>query len=339
MSARPTVLLTHGPAALAHYYGIRALAALQAVAQVRQRSDDALWTPATLAAAARGCDIVVSDRSIEAGASLLRSLPGVVAFCRCAVDIRNIDVDAASTQGILVTRASAGFMTSVAEWVVGVMIDLSRHISRSVGQYRAGQAPTIAMGRELRGAVLGLVGYGQIGRALADIALALGMRVVVHDPHVAPSNPLLHAVSLDELLAQAEHVVCLATSTPATENLFDARRFAAMRRDAFFINASRGNLVDEVALLDALDRGLIAGAAMDVGRAPDQMPSPALARHPLVLATPHIGGLTPAAIEHQSMETVAQVTALAQGRLPGGAINAAHATRWRAWLHERGIAS
>jgi D-3-phosphoglycerate dehydrogenase / 2-oxoglutarate reductase len=338
MSARPTVLLTHGPAALAHYYGPRALAALQSVAVVRQRSDDAPWTPATLSAAARGCDIVVSDRSAEASAALLQSVSDVVALCRCAVDIRNIDVDAASAQGILVTHASAGFMTSVAEWVVGVMIDLSRHISRSVGQYRAGQTPTITMGRELRGAVLGLVGYGQIGRALAEIGLALGMRVVVHDPHVAPAHPQLRAVGLDELLAQAEHVVSLATATPATENLFDARRFAAMRRDAFFINAARGNLVDEAALVDALDRGLIAGAAIDVGRAPDQMPSPALACHPLVLATPHVGGLTLAAIEHQSMETVAQVMALAQGRLPEGAVNAAHATRWRAWLHGRGIA-
>jgi D-3-phosphoglycerate dehydrogenase / 2-oxoglutarate reductase len=334
---RATVFLTHAPHALAHYYGARALAALEAVAEVKRRHDETPWTRAALAAAAQGCDIVVSDRSAEADAALLQALPQLLAFCRCAVDIRNIDVDAASAQGILVTRASAGFMTSVAEWTVGVMIDMSRHISRAVGQYRAGQVPAITMGRELRGATLGLVGYGQIGRALADVALALGMRVLVHDPHVAVARAGLHAVAFDDLLAQSDHVVCLATATPATENLFGAPQFAAMQRDAFFINASRGNLVDETALLDALDRGVIAGAAMDVGRAPDQMPSPALARHPLVIATPHIGGLTPAAIEHQSMETVAQVTALVQGRVPDGAVNAEHATRWRAWLKQQGI--
>lgn len=333
---RATVFLTHGPSALAHYYGPRALAALEAVADVRRRSDDSPWTPQALAVAAQDCDIIVSDRSAEGGAELLRALPRLVAFCRCAVDIRNVDVAAASEQGILVTRASAGFMTSVAEWVVGVMIDQSRHISRSVLQYRAGETPAITMGRELRGSVLGLVGYGQIGRTLADIALALGMRVLVHDPHVAVAHPALRAVSLDELLAQADHVVCLALATPATENLFGAAQFAAMKRDAVFINASRGNLVDEAALLRALDTGLIAGAALDVGRGPDQMPSPALARHPRVVATPHIGGLTPAAIEHQSMETVAQVTALLQGRVPEGAVNAAQATRWQAWVQQQG---
>jgi D-3-phosphoglycerate dehydrogenase len=100
-----------------------------------------------------------------------------------------------------------------------------------------------------------------------------------------------------------------------------------MKPDAFFINASRGNLVDEVALLQALDSGHIAGCAMDVGRAPDQKPSPKLARHPKVIATPHIGGLTPPAIEHQALETVSQVAEILQGRVPAGAVNAASATR------------
>jgi D-3-phosphoglycerate dehydrogenase / 2-oxoglutarate reductase len=329
---RAAVFLTHSPSALAHYYGPRALAALEAVACVKRRSDDAPWTAQTLAEAARGCDIIVSDRSAEGSAELFVHLPKLMAFCRCAVDIRNIDVVAASASGILVTQASAGFMSAVAEWIVGVMIDLSRHISRSVLQYRAGIEPAVSMGRELRGATLGIVGYGQIGRTLVDIALALGMRVVVHDPHVEVANAALRQVGFDALLAEADHVVCLALATPETENLFGARAFAAMKAGAFFINASRGNLVDEVALLEALDSGRIAGCALDVGRAPDQMPSPALARHPLVIATPHIGGLTPPAIEHQSMETVHQVTALIEGRVPAGAVNAAHAMRWQAWL-------
>ena len=130
-------------------------------------------------------------------------------------------------------------------------------------------------------------------------------------------------------------MVCLALATPATENLFGAAAFAAMKPSAYFINASRGNLVDEAALLAALNSGCIAGCALDVGRAPDQMPSPALARHLLVIATPHIGGLTLPAIEHQSMETVRQVSDIVNGRVPQGAVNAAHATRWPAWLKGR----
>ena len=104
-----------------------------------------------------------------------------------------------------------------------------------------------------------------------------------------------------------------------------------MRRGAFFINAARGELVDDRALLAALDSGHLAGCALDVGRAPDQMPAPELARHPRVLATPHIGGLTQPAIEHQAMETVRQLAALLAGELPPGAVNAEHATRWRRW--------
>jgi D-3-phosphoglycerate dehydrogenase len=91
-------------------------------------------------------------------------------------------------------------------------------------------------------------------------------------------------------------------------------------------------LVDEAALLESLDSGHLGGCALDVGRAPDQMPSPALARHPLVIATPHVGGLTLPAVEHQALETVAQLGALVQGELPAGAVNPARATRWRRWL-------
>ncbi|HEY6133804.1 MAG TPA: NAD(P)-dependent oxidoreductase [Rubrivivax sp.] len=329
---RPTVLLTHSPAALANYYGPRALAALQAVATVRLNPGDAEWSVDSLAAAAHGCDIIVSDRRAEGSAELLARLPQLVAFCRCAVDIRNIDVDAASDHGILVTQASAGFMASVSEWIVGVLIDLSRGISDAVGQYRAGGVLKPQMGRELRGATLGVIGYGQIGQYLADVALALGMRVLVTDPHSRVQHTALKQVELDTLLAASDCVVCLATAIPQTENLMNAAAFAAMKAQSFFINASRGNLVDEAALLQALDSGHLAGCALDVGRAPDQMPSPDLARHPRVIATPHIGGLTPPAIEHQSTETVQQVTELVQGRVPRGAVNAAQATRLQAFF-------
>ena len=122
-------------------------------------------------------------------------------------------------------------------------------------------------------------------------------------------------------------MVCLAPARPETENLMNAARFAQMKAGALFINASRGELVDEAALLQALDSGHLAGCAMDVGRAPDQMPSPALARHPRVIATPHIGGLTPPAVEHQALETVAQLRELVGGRMPRGAVNAAQARR------------
>jgi D-3-phosphoglycerate dehydrogenase len=218
----------------------------------------------------------------------------------------------------------------VSEWIVGAMIDLSRHLSESTALYHAGEPVPARMGRELRGATMGVIGYGQISRYLCDVALALGMRVVVSDPHTSTGRPELAQVGLHELLGQADYVACLAGATEATENMMNAQAFAAMKPGAYFINAARGNLVDENALLAALEAGTLAGCALDVGRAPDQMPSARLAAHPRVIATPHTGGLTLQAIEHQAMETVAQVAELLHGRVPRGAVNAPQAFRWQA---------
>jgi len=123
--------------------------------------------------------------------------------------------------------------------------------------------------------------------------------------------------------------VCLAIANEQTENLIGEQALARMQKHAVLINLSRGNLVDETALAAALRENLIAGAAMDVGRTPDQMPSMGLAKLPNVIATPHIGGLTPQAIEHQAMETVRQVALIIKGEAPIGAVNAEHWTRRR----------
>ena len=329
----PTILLSFNPAARALYYGDKALAGLRALGELRLHEQSQALAGDALIAAAAGCQVIVSDRQTPGHAELFAACPELAVFLRCAMDIRNVDVAAASAAGVLVTRASAGFGTSVAEWVLGVMIDLGRGISRSVLAYRDGEQPPLRMGRELRGSHLGLIGYGHIGRHLGALALALGMPVSYSDPAVQADGTAARRLPLDELLANADFVVCLAPATPQTENLMDAARFARMKPGAYFINASRGNLVDEAALLRALDSGQLAGCALDVGRAPDQMPTLALARHPLVIATPHIGGLTPAAVEHQALETVAQLAELLRGGMPAGAVNAEQARRLATLRH------
>jgi D-3-phosphoglycerate dehydrogenase len=320
------ILLTHTPDMLANYYGEHALAGLRELGEVRINPDGKVLDAAALVQAARGCEIVVSDRQTPGPAEFFRAAPDVTAFLRCAVDIRSIDVDAASAAGVLVTRASPGFAASVAETALGMMVDLARGVSRSVIAYRKGEKPPVAMGRQLKGATLGVIGYGAIGRYLAPLGAALGMRVLIADPYQAVDGPFTK-VDLATLLAESDFVVCVAVANAETENLIDAKALARMKRTAFFINLSRGNLVDEAALARALDEKQIAGAAMDVGRAPDQMPTPALAARDDVIATPHIAGLTPEAIEHQALETVRQVGELLAGRLPQGAVNAASATR------------
>lgn len=328
------IQLSFAPAARALYYGERALAGLRALGEVRLNEREQMPSPAELRDALRGCQVVVSDRRIAADAALFESCPQLLVFQRCAMDIRNIDVAAASAAGVLVTRASAGFGTSVAEWVLGAMIDLARGISRSVHAYRSGTQPPITMGRELRGATLGIIGYGHIGQRLGALAQALGMQLLISDPRPS-ADGRVEVLPLDELLARSDFVVCLAPALAETEKLMNAVRFAQMKHGAYFINASRGELVDEAALRAALDGGQLAGCALDVGRASDQMPPAELAAHPNVIATPHIGGLTAAAVEHQALETVQQLAALLRGETPAGAVNAEHATRLAAWRSAR----
>ncbi len=317
------ILLTHSPEARALYYGERALAGLRKLGEVKLHEGPAPLEGEALITAAADCNVIVSYRQSPGPAALFERLPKLVAFVRCAIDIRNIDVAAASKAGVLVTQASAGFVASVAEMVLGFMVDLSRGITRSTMDYRAGRVPKAVMGKELRGSTLGIIGYGAIGREVSRIGKALGMRVLVNDPYVKD----VEQTSFDELLRRSDYVVPLAVATAETENLMNAAAFAKMKPGAFFINVSRGNLVDEQALEAALDAEGLAGCAMDVGRAPDQMPTPRLAARREVIATPHAAGLTPAAIEHQSLETVAQAGEILKGRAPKGAVNAGHWTR------------
>jgi D-3-phosphoglycerate dehydrogenase len=159
------------------------------------------------------------------------------------------------------------------------------------------------------------------------VLAAMGMTVLVSDPYAQIDDRRFLKLPLDELLAKSDYVICLAIANEETENLMNEAAFARMKPDAFFINMSRGNLVDEAALARVLAEGRIAGAAMDVGRAADQMPSPELARLANVIATPHIGGLTPPASESQAFDTVHQVEALVAGQVPPGPANPQHWTR------------
>jgi len=321
------ILLTHTPQARAQYYGERSLKGLQDIAPVKLHEANDALDAAGLIEAARDVDIVVADRLTAGPGEIFPKLPKLRAFVRCAVDIRNIDVDAASAAGVLVTWAGPGFIQSVAELAIGFMVDLSRGVSRATADYHAERKPDVVMGRQLAGSRLGIIGYGSIGRYLADIARILGMEVLVADPFASVSDAGIQHVPLDDLLGRSDFVVCLAIANEQTENLVGQAALARMQRHAFFINLSRGNLVDEAALAAALRENRIAGAAMDVGRALDQMPTPGLAKLANVVATPHIGGLTPPAIERQSLETVTQVEQIVAGKIPVGAVNADGWTR------------
>lgn len=321
------VLLAHTPEMRRNYYGDRSLNGLRAIADVILHEGDQALDAASLVNAAKDADIIVADRMTEGRGEIFAQLPRLRAFVRCAVDIRNVDVDAASQAGVLVTRAGPGFVQAVAELAVGFMVDLSRGVSRATADYHAGSKPEARMGRQLAGSTIGIIGYGSIGRYLAEIAKVMRMEVLVSDPFAEVRDSAIKQLGLDELLAASDYVVCLAIANEQTEKLIGEEALARMQKHAVFINLSRGNLVDEAALAKALLENRIAGAAIDVGRAPDQMPTPELAKLAKVVATPHVGGLTPQAIEYQSLETVRQVHAIIKGEVPQGAVNPDRWTR------------
>ncbi len=311
-------------------YDAGLFARLEASADVvRNRTGQVLTGPA-LAQAAAGCDVIVGYRSTPCDAATLRALPDLLAFVRAAVDISTIDLEEAGRQGILVTRVDPGFANAVAELGMGLMIDLARSVTRHRLSSAAGASEPPPQGRELAGATLGFIGYGRIARRMQALAHAFGMQVLAHDPLLTQADVPLQP--LEAVLAASDFVVCLAAATPQTRHLMNAQAFARMKRSAYFINLSRGELVDEDALEQALDRAALAGAALDVGSAPDQKPAARFAARPDVVLTQHIGATTREARAFQTLETIRQVQALAQRRMPHGAVNPQSAHRLRQWL-------
>lgn len=318
---KPTILLTFSPSRLQRLFPQAALAQLRELGHVKLNPHEEELDLTRLSELAEDADIVIADRVTPGYAELFSRSPGLVAFIRPAMDVRNIDIQAADAAGVLVVNGSPGWVDCVTELILGQMIALIRHIPDSVAEYRAHAQPTIRLGRQLSGSTLGVIGYGNLGRRMTQVGLAMNMSVLVHDPHVASVEPPASAVGLDELLSSSDFVACLAVHTPETENLMNERALKLMKPDAYLINASRGGLVDEQALEQALTQGWIAGAVLDVGRQPDDLPNPRLAALPNVVATPHVGGYVQEAVAHHAFEACSQVAALVTGQKPAEALN------------------
>lgn len=254
--------------------------------------------PSLLAAAAQADALVVRNRTQVRGA-LLDALRVCRVVARLGVGLDNIDVDACAARGIEVIPATGANALSVAEYVLTTAMVLLRGAYGSSTELALGHWPRAALsqGREAAGKTLGLVGYGTIGQLTGRMAHALGLHVLAFDPlmdaeHPAFAQGIAQRVALDDLLAQADVVSLHLPLTPSTHGLLGAERIAAMKPDAVLINTARGGIVDELALAQALRRGHLAGAAIDVF---ETEPQPAAAHWqncPRLLLTPHIAGVT-----------------------------------------------
>ena len=309
------VFLTHNPEDLEAYYG-RALPELQALdVEVVTNPLARDLTTSELIDAAAGCQVIVAHRATPGEAALFESSPELVAMLRTAVDISTIDVDAASHAGVVVGHADKSFVASTAELAFGLLLDAARHIASSVADYRAGDPPPQRAGRQVRGMTAAVIGYGAIGAYLADLLAAAGLQVVVVDPR-ADVPERFDTATFDAALAAADVVFPLVDANPETVGLIGAEALAAMRPGAILVNVSRGEIVDENAVAEALDRGHLRAFACDVGTAPDQRPNPTLAARPDVVATPHLGGLTPENADAQARSSVEQIAAMLRGDQP-----------------------
>ena len=251
---------------------------------------------------------------------LLAAAPHLKVIGRAGIGVDNIDVEAATFRGIAVLNAPAANTISAAEHAVGLLLALERRIPWAHESMRRGEWERQRFqGFELRGKTLGIVGLGRIGAHVANIARAIGLRLLVHDPFVTPARAQeigAELLPLDGLLARADIVTLHLPLTDDTRHLIDRRRLGLMKPTAVFINTARGGLVDEAALVEAITGGKLAGAAVDVFEAEPLAADSPLRRLDQVILTPHLAASTAEAQERVGLEIARSVRdALLRGDL------------------------
>jgi D-3-phosphoglycerate dehydrogenase / 2-oxoglutarate reductase len=273
-----------------------------------------------------GYDALVVRSATKVTADLIEAGARLRVIGRAGTGVDNIDVAAATRRGIVVVNAPASNNVAVAELTIGLLISLARsipqaHASVQGGKWERGKF----VGWEVRGKTLGLVGLGRIGSEVAQRARALEMHVLAYDPVVSLDRAEqigVELVTMDELAQRSDVVSIHVPLVEATKNLFDATRIARMKRGAYLINASRGGIVDDDALLAALESGQLGGAALDVYSIEPPAPDSPLTHHPRIIAVPHIGASTAEAQTSAGTEMAEGVAAALGGAAPRYAVNA-----------------
>jgi D-3-phosphoglycerate dehydrogenase len=232
-------------------------------------------------------DVLIVRSATKVNGELLTNAKKLRVIGRAGDGLDNIDLEAAKRQGIAVVNTPHIASTSVAELAIGYMLALARNIVGGTVALREGKwQKEASMGVEVRDKTLGIVGCGSIGREVKTLALALGMKVLTVDVCVT-----VEFVPLDKMLPQADFITIHVPLTPHTRHLLSAKEFAKMKPGVFLVNCSRGGIVDEDALYEALAEGKVRGAALDVfEREPPN--NNRLLTLPNVIATPHVGAQT-----------------------------------------------
>jgi D-3-phosphoglycerate dehydrogenase / 2-oxoglutarate reductase len=257
-------------------------------------------------------------------AEVLDAAKNLIVVGRPGVGVDNVDLEAATRRGILVMNSPLGNMVSTAEFALALLFALARNVPQADASIKAGRWERKSFaGAELHGKRIGIVGLGRIGREVAARCRALGMEVFAFDPFVsaAAAEALkVHMLPMEELVQTCDFLSLHTTLTPETRNLISAGLLAKAKPGIRIVNAARGELVDEKALLAALESGRVAGAALDV-HCQEPPVDWRLAQHPRVVATPHIGAQTEEAQERVGTEIAVQVRDLLKGGVIQQAVN------------------
>ncbi|MEO7002993.1 MAG: phosphoglycerate dehydrogenase [Ktedonobacterales bacterium] len=304
------------------------VAILTAFAQVDERhglsADD-------LIVAIPAYDALVVRSETKVTAAVINAGTRLRIIARAGVGVDNIAVEAATRRGVLVVNSPTGNIAAAAEHTIGLLFALARHIPAANAAMRAGRwERSKFVGVELRGKTLGIVGLGKVGMEVARRAGegGLGMRLVAFDPYAVPENARIvnaDLTTLEEVLRQADFLTVHTALTTGTRGLIGAEELAQMQPTARVINCARGDVIDEPALLAALDAGRLAGAALDVFTKEPPFSEETLAAliaHPRVLTTPHLGASTEEAQVLVAVDVAEQVADVLRGAAARAAVNA-----------------
>ena len=235
---------------------------------------------------------------------------------RAGVGVDNIDLAAAQSGGVLVVNSPTATSIAVAEHALAMMLALVRHLPRADHAMKSGRwEKKILMGTELSGKTLGVIGLGNIGAAVAQRAAAFGMQILAFDPVFSDEQIQQRGaepVQLSEIYARCEIITLHVPLTPQTRNLINGQVFAQMKRGVKLVCTARGGIIDETALLSALETGQVAGAALDVF-AEEPPGLTALVAHPQVIAAPHLGAQTEEAQTRAAMDIAGEILAALKG--------------------------
>lgn len=257
------------------------------------------------------------------GRDIIEQLPQLRIIARHGVGYDNVDVEAATENGIWVTNTPMANAESVAETALTLLLSLAKRIVDDSNHMRADDFfyKNSHKGMDVDGKTLGVVGYGKIGRALAAKASGLGLRILVHDPYLS-EVPIGTLVDRDTLLRESDFVSLHLPADEATNGSFDADTFAAMKPTSYLLNLARGSIVDEPALIAALQEHVIAGAAIDVYSTEPLPPGHPLFALDNVLLTPHIASNTVETMNRMALHAAEEVDRVLSGGTPKWAVNA-----------------